>query len=1198
MSTGKTYSTKYLLDSNNNRGAEGQILSTTSSGIDWVDANSVPGTGLWVTSGNNIYNSNSGNVGIGTTSPVTKLEVTPSTSNSSIKTGGLEMQSYAVNNSWYAENLYYDGGWKLRSAGYATQMYMQTGAITFNRFATGNADDFVVPIQTMILAADGNVGIGTTSPDTKLQVSGTSAVPSVNGTFQGGIFSIEGSSTVLLDMGTTGAPGYYTWMQAHDAGTGVNYILSLNPLGGNVGIGTTSPVDRLTIYDADNNVGAYFQTATSGTTSGDGFRVGLNNSHAFLWNYENTPISFGTNGSQKATILANGNVGIGTTSPSADLQVLSTKDGMTNGLDTNQLKLNYGASVVGAGSSVAFGVSSNLNFTGAKIVHERTASNSVGDLTFWTRQTGGSSTDYDLTTEKMRITSAGNVGIGTTLPTTALTIRKAISSEAYGSQASMIEFKSYYPGYDTETVKSAIYSGVSEVTTLQTTRGFMSFWTADFVTGGGQSLTEKMRIETDGNVGIGTTSPDAKLHINSSDATVVQRIQGATNSALEFYNSSTKTGAILVNSTQFLIAADNSNYLNINTGGSERMRIDSSGNVGIGTTSPNQPLEISKSVSGGQGATLRLTNIVGGTGAGSAIEFFGPGTQGIHAKIITQDLGVFDSKLIFQTKASGTGGSLSDRMTIDNVGAVKFNAYNGTNNTGSPTHILGTDASGNVVKSTAGSSIGPWLPLAAGSGNPLTGNLTISKVTPKLIITDTVASDLKLEISQQGSTTSFTSRGGTSSTGQFNFRITNGTTTTNALFINQQAKAKFAGALAVNGTGDSYFTGNVGIGTTSPDSILEISKAQASGPILKITEPTELNGTTEGGPGNNLGVLGFVSADTSTSQANLIRASVEAQPGEKPYGTGGLLTFNTMQTYTGTAPLTALIERMRIDASGNVGIGTDSPGYRLEVDGGIGDGVKIKAGNAASKDSLLVSTNNDVSKFLVQGDGKVIINSSAGISGRTENFQVFGKQIITNTGTDDAVLYLGYNSSGTNTIQLGRGRTDDGLSYMDFNGEVMSAGQFGFRIIRYDGQNASSELKQVGTGAFKLTCSDSADIILNPNSGSVGISQTNPSYKLDVTGDGRFTSTVTASNFILSSDERLKENVKKVCDNKVKADWKTFELKTEKGQKRYGVIAQELEKTNPEFVREDNKGFKSVAYIDLLIAKIAELESRLEKLEK
>ena len=91
------------------------------------------------------------------------------------------------------------------------------------------------------------------------------------------------------------------------------------------------------------------------------------------------------------------------------------------------------------------------------------------------------------------------------------------------------------------------------------------------------------------------------------------------------------------------------------------------------------------------------------------------------------------------------------------------------------------------------------------------------------------------------------------------------------------------------------------------------------------------------------------------------------------------------------------------------------------------------------------------------------------------------------------------------------------------------------------------------------------------------------------------TGTITATNFILSSDKRLKENIKKACGNTIKTNWKTFELKTEKGQRRYGVIAQELEKTNPEFVREDSKGFKSVAYIDLLIAKIAELEARLDK---
>ena len=75
MGLGKTYSTKYLLDSNNSSGVAGQVLSTTSTGIDWVNANTLPGSGLWLESGNDIYNSNSGNVGIGVTGPTKTLHV-------------------------------------------------------------------------------------------------------------------------------------------------------------------------------------------------------------------------------------------------------------------------------------------------------------------------------------------------------------------------------------------------------------------------------------------------------------------------------------------------------------------------------------------------------------------------------------------------------------------------------------------------------------------------------------------------------------------------------------------------------------------------------------------------------------------------------------------------------------------------------------------------------------------------------------------------------------------------------------------------------------------------------------------------------------------------------------------------------------------------------------------------------------------
>jgi hypothetical protein len=110
----------------------------------------------------------------------------------------------------------------------------------------------------------------------------------------------------------------------------------------------------------------------------------------------------------------------------------------------------------------------------------------------------------------------------------------------------------------------------------------------------------------------------------------------------------------------------------------------------------------------------------------------------------------------------------------------------------------------------------------------------------------------------------------------------------------------------------------------------------------------------------------------------------------------------------------------------------------------------------------------------------------------------------------------------------------------------------------------------------------------------------NTTYKVDPGGTSRLKTLnvdndVTANNFVLSSDIKLKDNIKKVDNKHIDAAWKTFEMKSDKGQKRYGVIAQELEVKNPEFVRTDEEGIKSVAYIDLLIAKIAELEARLEK---
>jgi hypothetical protein len=93
-----------------------------------------------------------------------------------------------------------------------------------------------------------------------------------------------------------------------------------------------------------------------------------------------------------------------------------------------------------------------------------------------------------------------------------------------------------------------------------------------------------------------------------------------------------------------------------------------------------------------------------------------------------------------------------------------------------------------------------------------------------------------------------------------------------------------------------------------------------------------------------------------------------------------------------------------------------------------------------------------------------------------------------------------------------------------------------------------------------------------------------------------FTGNVLAPDFILSSDINLKENIKDYAVKPINIKYKSYNL-IGNDQERVGVIAQELEVEHPEFVRENEEGIKSVSYIDMLVAKVAELEARINELE-
>jgi hypothetical protein len=278
MGLGKTYSTKYLIDSNNNRGVEGQVLSTTSTGIDWADANTLPGAGLWLESGNDIYNSNSGNVGIGTTSPYLKFHVAGDTrvqgnlmvgdaSASNTPTAAIHIKSSGVNAKLRIEdsdsvNQYWDF------------LVDQGNALYFNE----DTDTRVT------FKEGGNVGIGTTSPDFKLQIAtpGITSGSTYSWPFdltRAGISSTRGFSIGVgvaggnvalgnhngdMSLGQTfgvdsnNLPVFYETMRISHDGTASS---------GKVGIGTTSPGEKLEVS------GNIKMTETAAATDTDKFLV-------------------------------------------------------------------------------------------------------------------------------------------------------------------------------------------------------------------------------------------------------------------------------------------------------------------------------------------------------------------------------------------------------------------------------------------------------------------------------------------------------------------------------------------------------------------------------------------------------------------------------------------------------------------------------------------------------------------------------------------------------------------------------------------------------------------------------------------------------------------------------------------------------------------------------------------------------------
>lgn len=173
--------------------------------------------------------------------------------------------------------------------------------------------------------------------------------------------------------------------------------------------------------------------------------------------------------------------------------------------------------------------------------------------------------------ERMRLDSAGNVGIGNAVAST-------INSQSGYSKLAV--------GTGSGENGATIYSGSNGVLAFangtsgtSTYKGFMIYAHGDNSMRFGTDATERMRIDSSGNVGIGT-SPARQFHLHDSSASYLHLTNGTTGSTANDGASISMAG------TSLQISNRENGVLQMYTNGSERMRIDSSGNVGIGT-SPN-----------------------------------------------------------------------------------------------------------------------------------------------------------------------------------------------------------------------------------------------------------------------------------------------------------------------------------------------------------------------------------------------------------------------------------------------------------------------------------------------------------------------------------------------------------------------------------------------------------------------------------
>ena len=467
--------------------------------------------------------------------------------------------------------------------------------------------------ERMRIASDGKVGIGTTSPSKRLHVYQT-------GNNQPLLVQTDDHVGIQVKGGNS-HDRYISFQQANGSvGSKVGWdhssqTLKLNAVdsfasthlavdvNGNVGIGTALPDAKLMVNTADQLI-ARFKSSNTGTT---GIRIqGVDTSASdavfvdWVYDAENRKYGFGEGTASGELPINSGlshcdivfddaKVGIGTDSPQAALHVAGAFNSTSptgNGVLMGYYLNAYGYIQLNGTSGGYIDFSTSGTDHKGRILYD----NTNNYLRF---DTDGA--------ERVRITSGGNVGIGTTSPAgkfnSYISATRQLTHNGNGGDLSIISDNNSTPVFYVKGTGTADLVNVFDNT------------------------SEVFTILDGGNVGIATSSPDRKLHVTGDDSDGI-KISGGTNgrfielssSNLNYYTTSSGGYAmgqrILKNSDSSVLGAVSGAYgtgsalTYMYYGGTAyndaAMYILPNKNIGIGTNAPARDLHLKKSNSGGQ----------------------------------------------------------------------------------------------------------------------------------------------------------------------------------------------------------------------------------------------------------------------------------------------------------------------------------------------------------------------------------------------------------------------------------------------------------------------------------------------------------------------------------------------------------------------------------------------------------------------